>query len=125
MKVVKYVLTAKIDYDGKEIEIKRSFRHRKNIFEFLKNADSNLKGALSEYAKQNKVKSTDLPLNEFITCGEVEEEQGIMRAECKGKEKVSMKIEVQTQKIKKKKKEESKEEKKGQKKEEKQEESKS
>ncbi|BCU70957.1 hypothetical protein [Stygiolobus caldivivus] len=82
MKVVKYHLTAQIIRGDKEEKIERKFRHLKNAKEFVR-----------ELTSKGEVK-----------CGEYSQQNGLLTRECNG-EKLTIKVEIRTERIKKIKKE--------------------
>lgn len=84
MKVVKYYLTVQITKGDKEEKIERTFRHLKNAKEFVKELLSKQK--------------------EKLKCGDYEQKDGLLVRECSG-EKVKIKINIKTERIKKAKKE--------------------
>lgn len=82
MKVVKYHLTVQITKGDKEEKIEKKFRHLKNAKEFVK-----------ELVSKEKVK-----------CGDYNQKDGLLVRECSG-EKIKIKIDIKTERIKKVKKE--------------------
>ena len=87
MKVVKYHLTVQITKGDKEEKIEKKFRHLKNAKEFVK-----------ELVSKEKVK-----------CGDYDQKDGLLVRECSG-EKIKIKIDIKTERIKKVKREEGKKE---------------